>query len=232
MRIWDIDPGFLNDRSLLGEHRELHGIASILIHQKKGYSRHPETLRWVGRLPALAVRHSLLLAEMRLRGFKHRSPLPPLRAELVWPEGYIDSPARQYAILGRKYLDKAPGRIPLPKNATELWANHKYSVMARDYNAYRRYGKLVAARQLGFDQLALEMVAWLRLEPPAAAFGNALLHMWGYVAAASPLKPEVLSRQGMLLEIQRLAMARSGPEYLRHSTALAEGAHWCPKDGV
>jgi len=26
MRIWDIDPGFLNAQSLLGEHRELHGI--------------------------------------------------------------------------------------------------------------------------------------------------------------------------------------------------------------
>lgn len=30
MRVWDLSPGHLNDRSLLGEHRELHGIVSIL----------------------------------------------------------------------------------------------------------------------------------------------------------------------------------------------------------
>ena len=47
MRIWDINPGYLNRQSLLGEHRELHGIVSIIRDNKKGYSRHPETLRWV-----------------------------------------------------------------------------------------------------------------------------------------------------------------------------------------
>lgn len=29
MRIWDINPGYLNRQSLLGDHRELHGIVSI-----------------------------------------------------------------------------------------------------------------------------------------------------------------------------------------------------------
>ena len=48
MRIWDIHPGYLNNQSLLGEHRELHGIVSILVNKKKGYSQHPETKRWVG----------------------------------------------------------------------------------------------------------------------------------------------------------------------------------------
>ena len=67
MRIWDIDAGFLNDQSLLGEHRELHGIHSIITNHKSGYSRHPETLRWVSHLPALEVRHGLLVEEMLLR---------------------------------------------------------------------------------------------------------------------------------------------------------------------
>jgi len=31
MRLWDINPGYLNRQSLLGEHRELHGIVSILV---------------------------------------------------------------------------------------------------------------------------------------------------------------------------------------------------------
>jgi len=34
MRIWDIHPGYLNRQSLLGEHRELHGIFSIITNKK------------------------------------------------------------------------------------------------------------------------------------------------------------------------------------------------------
>lgn len=44
MRVWDIDPGYLNDKSLLGEHREIHAVHVILTQGKKGYARHPETL--------------------------------------------------------------------------------------------------------------------------------------------------------------------------------------------
>ncbi|MGH8274795.1 MAG: pyrimidine dimer DNA glycosylase/endonuclease V [Gammaproteobacteria bacterium] len=76
MRIWDISPGYLNRQSLLGEHRELHGLYNILTQNKRGYSRHPETLRWVGAADALAWRHALLGAEMRLRGYVDRRPLP------------------------------------------------------------------------------------------------------------------------------------------------------------
>ena len=226
MRIWDIDPGFLNDQSLLGEHRELHGIASILIHHKKGYSRHPETLRWRDHLPALAQRHGLQVAEMRLRGFNHHSPLPEVSGATGWPPVFIDLPAHQYTLLGHKYLGKAQGRLPLPRNPQELWARHKYSVMARDYNSYRRYGKLVAARQLDFDRLAAELVAWLRKPPPPEALVNGLTHMWGYVGAASALQPAALAPDALLAEIQRLAMAPDGAAYLRHSTALGELAGW------
>ena len=35
MCVWDVHPGYLNRQSLLGEHRELHGIASILSQDKK-----------------------------------------------------------------------------------------------------------------------------------------------------------------------------------------------------
>ncbi|WP_319576332.1 pyrimidine dimer DNA glycosylase/endonuclease V [uncultured Desulfobacter sp.] len=69
MRIWDLHPGYLNRRSLLGEHRELHGMASIIVNGKKGYARHPETLRWMNFGWALNKRHQLLSAEMKLRGF-------------------------------------------------------------------------------------------------------------------------------------------------------------------
>ena len=75
MRIWDIPPSRLCREHLLGEHRELHAIWSILVHNKKGYSRHPETLRWRGKLAALYLRHGKLVYEMKRRGYVHKSPL-------------------------------------------------------------------------------------------------------------------------------------------------------------
>ena len=71
MRVWDPPARYLNRQSLLGEHRELHGIHSILTQNKTGYASHPETLRWVRTLSGLAMRHRQLAAEMslaRLRG--------------------------------------------------------------------------------------------------------------------------------------------------------------------
>jgi hypothetical protein len=75
MRIWDFDPALLCDRHLLGEHRELHAIWTILTSDKRGYRDHPETVRWRGRLAALYARHEAEVAEMRRRGFRHASPL-------------------------------------------------------------------------------------------------------------------------------------------------------------
>ena len=50
MRIWDILPDKLYRQHLLGEHRELHAIWSILTKNKKGYSNHPENVRLGGDL--------------------------------------------------------------------------------------------------------------------------------------------------------------------------------------
>jgi hypothetical protein len=77
VRIWDIDPELLCDRHLLGEHRELHAVWTVLIGGKRGYASHPETLRWRGRLAALYARHDTEVAEMGRRGFRHASPLDP-----------------------------------------------------------------------------------------------------------------------------------------------------------
>jgi hypothetical protein len=75
MRIWDIEPSKLCREHLLGEHRELHAIWSIITKGKKGYSKHPETLRWKGKLKALYTRHEKLVGEMKKRDYNHRSPL-------------------------------------------------------------------------------------------------------------------------------------------------------------
>ncbi len=75
MRIWDISPARLCRNHLLGEHSELHAIWSILTKDKKGYSHHPEVLRWKGKLRALYLRHERLVKEMAKRGYVHNSPL-------------------------------------------------------------------------------------------------------------------------------------------------------------
>jgi hypothetical protein len=80
MRVWDIDVERLCNQHLLGEHRELHAIWTILTAGKTGYARHPETLRWRGRLAALYARHEAEVGEMARRGFRHKSPLDPALA--------------------------------------------------------------------------------------------------------------------------------------------------------
>ncbi|NTV13657.1 MAG: DUF1722 domain-containing protein [Desulfobulbaceae bacterium] len=226
MRIWDIDPGFLNDRSLLGEHRELHGIFSILVNHKTGYSRHPETLRWQGHLPALAVRHGLLVAEMSLRGFHHHSPLPPPSGTIVWPERDIDPPGQQYAILTEKYRTKNQGRILLPKDHQQLWASHKYSVLARSPETYRRIGPLVATGTLTLANLAGELLELLRTPPTPGRLHNSLQHLWGYVSSFSDLRLDSANPATLLKEIGRLAREQQ-IAYLLQSTALGELRFWC-----
>ncbi len=226
MRVWDIDPGFLNDKSLLGEHREIHGIHSILTQGKKGYSRHPETLRWRHHLAALCLRHDMLVQEMDLRGFKHQSPLPPDTGPATPPHTLIDSPADQFDILFKKYAEKPEGRIPLPQNGHALWAAHKYSVMARDPENYKRLGRAVARDQLSFRQLSCILVDALCHPPPPNRLTNALQHMWGYIAEKQAQKPHHMTPCELIRAVQKAAVNES-ISYLLHSTALGELAFWC-----
>lgn len=108
MRIWDIHPKYLCRKHLLAEHRELHGLWNILTkHQGKGgYSRHPETLRWVGKTRALFDRHEALVREFARRGYRHRTPLDK---RLVKGAGsqtvFINTIAEQKEILRKKNCD-------------------------------------------------------------------------------------------------------------------------------
>src|SRR5262245_39139367 len=112
MRVWDINPGYLNRQSLLGEYRESRAVVSILTNQKREYARHPETPRWGKALWALKIRHDLVVSEMELRGYHHRSTVQASGAQ-DWPEAFIDTPGRQFALLRAKYHNRALGRIPL-----------------------------------------------------------------------------------------------------------------------
>jgi hypothetical protein len=103
MRVWDIGPGRLCRNHLLGEHRELHAIWTILTEGRKGYSRHPETLRWQGKLLALYGRHERLASEMKRRGYDHRSPLDRKLAKGGGRQtAYVHTPRQQEDILRRK----------------------------------------------------------------------------------------------------------------------------------
>lgn len=76
MRIWDLPAKVLCNRHLLAEHGELHGLWKILTTDKGGsYRKHPETLRWIGKLEALVIRHMEQVLEFNQRGYKHKSNL-------------------------------------------------------------------------------------------------------------------------------------------------------------
>lgn len=100
MRIWDIPPEKLCRYHLLGEHRELHAIWSILINNKKGYARHPETLRWKGKQKALYLRHEQLVKEMLRRKYRHLSPLEiKIAIGDNQPDVFLDSHDKQVCLL-------------------------------------------------------------------------------------------------------------------------------------
>lgn len=104
MRIWDLPPEKLCRAHLLGEHRELHAIWSILTQNKKGYSLHPETLRWKGKLKSLYFRHDELVKEMNLRGFTHQSPLNyKLATGKSKQDVFVDSITEQIKNLKQKH---------------------------------------------------------------------------------------------------------------------------------
>jgi hypothetical protein len=225
MRIWDLAAGYLNRGSLLGEHRELHGIHSILTNAKSGYARHPETLRWATSLTGLALRHRQLTAEMRLRGYVDRSPLR-CTSRARWPKSFVTDPAEQVALLRAKYLEKEKGRIPLPRSPQELWAHHTYSVMARSPQTYQSLGRAVARMRRGTSMAALarDLVWILRDAPTQGRLTNAVEHMWGHVrnhAVPEDLVAAGTSAGHMLVCTQRLAL-RCRDRFLLASTALSE----------
>jgi hypothetical protein len=230
MRIWDINPGYLNRQSLLGEHRELHGIVSIIVNGKKGYANHPETIRWVGYGWALKMRHEQLACEMAIRGYTDKSPVTTHSNYGQWPCIYIDSPDQQFRLLKEKYTDKEEGRIPLPKNEQQLWSHHKYSVLARNPGLYEKIGRAVSRAANGCTNLPELLTKVLREQPTEGGLRNAIQHMWGYVSDSSvKMQTDIntWSSRKLLLETQKMAITND-VQYLICSTALSELMVWLP----
>ncbi len=103
MRIWDIPVSSLCRQHLLAKHRELHAIWDIITKNKKGYSRHPEVLRWQGKTKALFQRHQEQVQEMEKRKYQHRSPLNKKLAKgKAQQDLLLNSIQEQYEILTKK----------------------------------------------------------------------------------------------------------------------------------
>jgi len=106
MRIWDIPPEKMCRQHLLGEHRELHALWSIITNNKKAYAHHPETMRWRGKLKALYLRHEALVHEMTERGYKHHTPLDPaLATGKAVQDEFVDSYEEQVRLLKERGCD-------------------------------------------------------------------------------------------------------------------------------
>jgi len=207
---------------------EIHAVYSVLKNGLQGYSAHPEVIRWKGKLDALGLRHDLVAAEMEIRGYEHKSPLAYSSGEAIWPEVYVTPPHEQIMLLAEKFGGLHGGRIPLPANPYQLWAQHKYAAMARDMELYHSIGKAVAARKEPMIRLVGRLVEVMRQRSSAGGALNALRHMWGYVKDFSSLGRQPENPMDLLEEVTALAMAHD-VEYIMHSTALSDLRIWINK---
>lgn len=235
MRVWDIHPGYLSRARLLGEHREIHAVWVVITEEKKGYAAHPETMRWRGHLLKLYRRHALVVAEMDLRGYKHKSPLLKREGEDVEnPLSFVDSPHTQFLLLAAKYGIGEMGRIPLPKRGYDFWAHHKYSVMARGYDQYKEVSRLSQEKGnplIGEAQEIVEVVYRIMQEKPKeSAAQTTWEHVLGYFKEELPssVREEWLHYIPEEVDLLRFLVYREAKErginYIERSTLLADPA--------
>lgn len=181
--------------------------------------------------PAVAVARE----ELRLRG---RSLEP----------GAERSETARFSNCDDEHGDNDVSRIPTASSAQELWAQHKYSVLARDHEAYEKIGRRLA-KEDALDRtsprtLVEELEAFLRQPPEESRLTNAVQHLWGYVneepAPAEPgdpsdgrdatpegsvATPDWDDPLASLRRIGDLARAQNRT-YLLHSTALSDLSGW------
>ncbi len=94
-RMWNLPPGKLCDRHLLGEHKELHQAVGS-INKGKSIKKHIE----MGQIEIhnIKKRHKGLVKEMIKRGFKHKSHLPKFKS---FNMGYIDKDFNKNDLISR-----------------------------------------------------------------------------------------------------------------------------------
>lgn len=82
--MWNVNPKMMCRQHLLGEHLEMHMFASNIRDGKglKGYVDNG-----IVEVHNIVKRHDALAREMKLRGYRHRSPVIKPR---LWKAGKVD----------------------------------------------------------------------------------------------------------------------------------------------
>lgn len=86
MRQWMVDPKFLCQKHLNGEHVESHMYLGCI---KKGTSLKGYIEKGLVEVHNIQIRHDELANEMIKRGYNHNSPLDC--CDLLWEEGFVNS---------------------------------------------------------------------------------------------------------------------------------------------
>ncbi len=238
MRVWDIAPGYLSQRSLMEEYRVLGELTLILDELEPSAELHPEAVRWRGHAQAVRLRRDQLVAEMNVRGDDQQGRPLVCDSNATWPSAQVDAPHIQLRLMSQEYGPGERGRIASPKNSQVLWAQHKYSVMARSTERYRSLGREVAAVGKGPPAawLCQRLVDELRVPATWPRTRNALAHMWGYVSRYVD-RGTVADMEESLADAPRRALRKIGELALRHdvtyllqSTALSELVVYLPEE--
>ena len=222
LMIFDLDAGFLDDELLTSQMRLLVGLVSTDRARSAG-DRLP--LAWRGHEDALTLRLNQLMDEMTLRSLATPGTVATTNEAVIWPPTDRDMLQAQLTEIRSRAEKGFKGRIRLPKNEHELWASYKYSLLARNRQAYESFGRRVAARTVNLMDLWLALENASRIAPPEGGIRNALQHMWGYVSGFSSLSPQTDDLDGLAQEVQLLACQHQ-VSYLINSTALGELRAW------
>ncbi|OZG74569.1 hypothetical protein BTA51_06110 [Hahella sp. CCB-MM4] len=204
------DPGYSSDEQILVQIKEFE--RQLALENEPALKNKRE-----GKIALYQRRWNLLMAEMTLR----HGPVRPFIHEIsepLWPSQPDSEDLLPYS--------SSDGRIPLPANSQQLWAQHKYSVMARSPSLYQSIGPELARGALTIRELWLQLETSLQQAPNEGGLRNAVQHMWGYIKSSSSLKPDTAPLPHLFREIQQQAL-RQQCQYLLHSTALGEFAYWC-----
>ena len=87
MRMWNVNPKFLCNQHLLGEHFEMHMFVGAI---NKGASMNEYINKGLVNIMDIPKRHEQLSEELISRGMNHNSPLPtlyPSKYERIFARG-------------------------------------------------------------------------------------------------------------------------------------------------
>lgn len=101
MRIWGVDPSLMCKAHLLGEHREMHALISMV---RLGTKQ--KQLEAHCRLQQVAIheiydRHEVLAQEISRRGWNHKTPMSEEDKQLLYNDGSIDREANLKLLASR-----------------------------------------------------------------------------------------------------------------------------------